>query len=83
VDGTFALDDVQRFALTSSVSFVHFFSTDPHQLLVTGGVSWSFGDMLELSLLGLCGFLPGGDRFGVLLGVAPKFRLFGDARAAH
>jgi hypothetical protein len=76
VDGTLGLDDQQQFAIISSASYVHFFSTDPQQLLLTAGMSWSPVDSLELSLVGLCGLLEGGDRFGVLVGVSPKLRLF-------
>ena len=31
---------------------------------------------LEVSVVGLGGFLNGGDRWGVLLGVSPTFRLW-------
>jgi hypothetical protein len=33
--------------------------------------------MLDLSVVGLWGFFAGSDRYGVLLGVSPKLRLFG------
>ena len=45
-------------------------------LLVTLGPQWSVTPNLDISLIGLLGFLAGSDRYGVLLGVSPKFRLF-------
>jgi hypothetical protein len=71
------LDDVNRFSLTGEVSGVHFFSDDPHQLLATAGFKWAASPALDLSVVGLWGFLAGNDRYGALLGISPKFRLFG------
>jgi len=39
-------------------------------------VTWSASESLDLSLVALAGFLSGSDRYGLLLGVSPKFRLF-------
>jgi hypothetical protein len=66
-----------HFQLTGEFALVHFKSTYADQLGVTGGVNWSPNDNLDISLVGLVGFLPGNDRYGVLVGVAPKMRLFG------
>ena len=76
VDFDLDLDAADVFSLEAGISGVHFFSHDPHQLLATAGLAWSPLDALELSLLGMVGFLEGSDRYGLLLGVSPKFRLF-------
>jgi hypothetical protein len=70
------VDPRDRFYLTGELSSVHFLSSDPDQLLVTAGFSWSATQALDLSLVGLWGFLAGSDRYGLLLGVSPKLRLF-------
>jgi len=51
---------------------VRFVSSDPAQLLATAGLTFSASDSLDLSLVALVGFLDGSDRYGALLGVAPK-----------
>jgi len=71
------LDDIDRFSVTGEVSGVAFVSDDPGQLLATAGFTWSVTRSLDLSIVGLWGFLAGSDRYGALLGVSPKFRLFG------
>ena len=71
------LDDVGRFSLTGEVSGVRFLSDDPHQLLATAGLKWAVSSSLDLTAAGLWGFLAGNDRYGLLLGISPKFRLFG------
>lgn len=73
------LDAAEHFSLTSELSGVWFASHDPRQLLATGGLTWSATDNLDLSLSGLLGIFAGSDRYGVLLGVSPKMRLFGHA----
>jgi len=73
------LDDIDRFSLTGEFSGVAFVSDDPGQLLATAGFTWSVTKSLDLSIVGLWGFLAGSDRYGALLGVSPKFRLFGTA----
>ena len=82
VDLNLGLDAAEHFALTGELSGVWFISNDPRQLLATSGLTWSVTETLDLSLCGLLGFFAGSDRYGVLLGVSPKFRLFGHA-AAH
>ncbi|HEY8924644.1 MAG TPA: hypothetical protein VIU64_09695 [Polyangia bacterium] len=75
-----ALDAAERFSLTGELSAVRFVSPDPNQLLATAGFTWSALESLDLSVTGLLGFLAGSDKYGVLLGVSPKLRLFGGAR---
>jgi hypothetical protein len=43
---------------------------------VTGGISWSVHPNLDLSVVGIYGFLEGDDHYGVLFGMDPKIRLF-------
>ena len=62
-------------ALTAELGGVHFFSPDPYQLIGTAGIVWSQSEHLDLSLTAVALGLGGGDRYGVLLGVSPKFRL--------
>jgi hypothetical protein len=71
-----------RFFLTGELSTVHFVSSDPDQLLVTGGFTWSVTPSIDLSLVGLWGLLVGSDRYGVLFGFSPKLRVFGVGSAA-
>jgi hypothetical protein len=71
------LDAAERFSLTGELSAVRFVSSDPNQLLATAGFTWSVLESLDLSVTGLFGFLSGSDKYGVLLGVSPKLRLFG------
>lgn len=70
------LDAKGRFSLQGELSGVFFFSDDPRQLLATLGPSWAATPNLDLTLIALWGFLEGSDRYGVLLGLSPKFRLF-------
>ena len=64
-------------ATTGELSAVRFVSSDPNQLLATAGFTWSALESLDLSVVGLFGFLAGSDKYGVLLGVSPNLRLFG------
>lgn len=75
VDVDIDLDAKDTFSLDAGVSSVLFFSDDPHQLITATGVTWSPLDDLDLSLTGLLG-IAGPDRYGILLGVAPKVHLF-------
>ena len=76
LDLRFRLDDRDRFGLTGELGGTHFISPDPDQLQATLGFVWSVRPTLDLSLTGLVGSLSGGDRYGLLLGVSPKVRLF-------
>jgi hypothetical protein len=76
VDVEFELGQSNRYSLIGEFSGVRFFSDDPHQLLATAGFKWTPVPWLELSAIGLWGFLAGSDRYGVLFGFSPKGRLF-------
>lgn len=64
------------FSLSGELGGVRFFSADANQLHATAGISWATTEALDISIVGLVGLLRGGDRGGVLLGVAPKFSLW-------
>ena len=66
-----------RLAFTAEASTVLFGSADPRQLSFTAGLAWLLTPRLEISLVGLVGAFDGSDRYGLLLGVSPKIRLFG------
>jgi hypothetical protein len=76
LDFEFELGTSNRHSLTGEVSGVRFFSDDPEQLLATAGYKWTVLPWLELSVIGLWGFLAGSDRYGLLFGMSPKVHLF-------
>lgn len=51
---------------------------DDHQLHATMGLSWAATDALTISTIGFVGLLPSNERFGLMLGVTPNWRLWGD-----
>jgi hypothetical protein len=63
-------------SITAELAALHFLSADDDQLNATSGVTFAATENLDLSLIGLVGFLRGGDRGGVLFGVSPKFALW-------
>lgn len=67
-------------AFIGEISAVHFFSPDPHQLATTAGISYSPYSYLDLSVVGLAGWLNGSDRYGLLLGATPRLRWLGTAK---
>ena len=69
-------DQADTVAFIGELAGVHFFSSDPHQLSTTAGLSYSPYQYLDLSIVGLAGWLNGSDRYGLLLGVTPKFQWF-------
>jgi hypothetical protein len=70
------IDAAGHWSLTGELSGVRFLSADPDQLLATAGFAYSPRETLEISIVGLWGFLAGSDRYGVLLGFSPKLHLF-------
>jgi hypothetical protein len=66
------IDAAGRWSVKGEIGGVRFLSSDPNQLLVTLGPAWSPNDDLELSVIGMWGFLSGSDRYGVLFGFSPK-----------
>ena len=75
LDLEFELGTSHHYSLIGEFSGVRFVSDDPHQLLATAGLKWAALSTLDLSIIGLWGFLAGSDRYGVLLGISPKFHL--------
>jgi hypothetical protein len=70
------LDDQDRFQLTGEIGGAYFISNDPTQLHATAGLTWSATPMLDFSVVGIVGILPGDDHYGLLFGVEPKLRVF-------
>ena len=70
------LDAAGHWSLDGSIGAVTYLTPDRDQLTTSAGITWSPSDMLDLSVSALYGWLDGGDRYGVLLGVSPKFRLW-------
>jgi hypothetical protein len=64
------------FSVLGEIGGIHYFSTNPDQLSATLGMAWQADDAFEISVLGLAGLLPGGDRGAVLLGFSPKLALW-------
>jgi hypothetical protein len=73
------LELTKRWSLTAELGGVHFFSGDPAQLVGTAGVTLAATEHLDISLVGLYGLMGDGDRYGLLLGLSPKFRLWGSS----
>ena len=63
-------------SVIGEIGTVLYFSPDPDELHMTAGLKWSPSENLDLSVVGLVGFLPGGDQLGLLLGASPKFQLW-------
>jgi hypothetical protein len=76
LDLNLPLDRDGRWALTGELAGVGYLSPDKNQLSTTLGITWSPTSMLDLSVVVLRGWLSGGDQWGVLFGVSPKFRLW-------
>ena len=76
LDINYGLDADGHWALTGEISAITYTSPDPYQFTTTAGITWSPTDDLDLSIVVLRGWLDGGDRSGVLLGISPKFHLW-------
>jgi hypothetical protein len=70
------LDARGTWSIGGELGSVVFISSDPTQLQVGFGPSYAATDWLDVSITGLLGFLPAGDRYGLLLGVAPHLPLW-------
>ena len=66
----------QRSSVLGEFSGVRFLTEDPNQLLATADLRWAALPSLDLTFIGMWGFLAGSDRYGLLLGVSPKIHLF-------
>lgn len=63
-------------SVLGELSLQRFFTSDPHHLEATLGLART-SRWIDVSVIGLVGLLSPGDRFGVLVGLSPKLRLFG------
>lgn len=66
------LDHVDKWSLLAEVAFQSFGSPDPTQFNATLGVQYSPSEMLDLSIVGEVGFVPGSDPYGIFFGISPK-----------
>ena len=76
IDLQVQLDAQNRFQWTGELATAYFISPDPNQLHATTGITWSASPNLDLSVVGVFGFLAGDDRYGILFGIEPKLRMF-------
>jgi hypothetical protein len=67
------LDAAGHYSISTDLSGVVFVSSDPTQLQAACGPVVEATSWLDLSLTGVFGILPGGDRYGALLGFSPHF----------
>jgi hypothetical protein len=76
VDLDHPLDAAGRWSLTAELGGARYVSPDDDQLSTSLGITWSPSDTLDVSLLAFRGWLSGGDRWGVLVGISPAVRLW-------
>jgi len=76
VDLDHPIDAPGHWAVTGEIGAVQYVSSDRNQLTTTAGLAWRPSENLEMSVVGLYGWLAGGDQFGVLFGISPKFKLW-------
>jgi hypothetical protein len=70
------LDDRDTWSLNAELGGIKYVSPHRDQLHVAAGPSRRLSSWLEVSLVGLVGVLPGGDRIGLLLGASSRFKMF-------
>jgi hypothetical protein len=70
------LDPLSRYGLAAELASIVFVTREPAQLQVSFGPSYAPTRWLRLSLTGLIGFSRGSDRYGLLLGFAPRLPLW-------
>lgn len=69
------LDSRDRWSIKVELGGARFFSHHTAEAHVTGGLAYRVVRWLEVSVIAIGGIGPG-DRFGALLGAAPRFDLF-------
>jgi len=77
LDAVYELDSKGRWSLLGEVAGVRALTDDPHQLYATLGIAYAMHRYLDVTMVGMVGFLSPGDRYGFLVGFSPKIRLFG------
>ena len=76
VDLDLDLDAKNRWSLLAELGVGYFLRAYPAEVTVTAGFGFSPNKSLAFSLILLGGLVPGGDRLGLLFGVAPKTSLW-------
>jgi hypothetical protein len=76
VDLDWDLDAKGVWSLVAELGAARYFSGEDPQAHATCGLTWGPTPDLDLTVSGLLGFLSGGDRGGVLLGVTPRFAMW-------
>jgi hypothetical protein len=69
------LDNMGQWVAFGQLAAVHFISAEPAQLQATAGISLSPTESFTWSLAATAGLYRGSDRYGALLGFAPKYSL--------
>jgi hypothetical protein len=73
IDLDYDLDAHNRWSVLGELGAGYSFGPDPHDLHTTLGLDLQPVPWLDLSLVGFYGFIAGGDRAGLFLGVNPSF----------
>jgi hypothetical protein len=72
-DLDYDLDHRDRFSLLGELAGAYSLGPDPNDVHATLGIEYSASGWFDLSLVGFYGFVPGSDRAGLFLGLAPKW----------
>ena len=70
------LDEAGVWSITGELGAIKYLSPQLDQLHIAGGPQLKVTPWLDVSLVGLVGVLPGGDRLGLLLGGDARFKAF-------
>jgi hypothetical protein len=70
------LDEEGVWSVTGELGAIKYLSPQLDQLHIAGGPQLKVTPWLDISLVGLVGLLPGGDRLGLLLGADTRFKVF-------
>lgn len=76
VDAEIGIDRRNLWALTAQVGGASYWSPDLPQVTTTLGLQYSASENLDISVTGLRGWLRGGDQYGILFGITPRFTLW-------
>ena len=73
LDSNLDLDAQGVWSLQGEIAGAYYFSPDPHELTTSFGATYAVTPKLDVSIMGLAGFLPHTDHAGILLGISPQF----------
>ena len=76
LDVDFDLDPAHHFSFLGEIGGWYGVTDRARQLHTTMGIGWQVTDALTLSASWLVGFLPDGDRYGLLIGFSPSWKLW-------